>query len=208
MRGRGRPDRRRLVRRDRPADRAGPRARGAAAGAWSGSPSGVEAHTHEFIATAHEDQKFGFSLGRRRGVRGGGPDPATRTCWSCVGLHSHIGSQIFDACGFEVAARRVLGLQDADPRREFGVELPELDLGGGFGIAYTTQDDPATPADLAERLRKIVEQECAARSAAGAAPVDRAGPGASSARPCSPSTRSARSRTSTASAPTSASTAG
>ena len=59
-----------------------------------------------------------------------------------LGLHSHIGSQIFDTSGFEVAARRVLRLH-ARIRDEHGVELPELDLGGGFGIAYTTQDDPA-----------------------------------------------------------------
>lgn len=75
------------------------------------------------------------------------------------GLHSHIGSQIFDASGFEVSARRVLGLQ-AQIRDARGVELPELDLGGGFGIAYTTQDDPAPPQELAKRLRKIVEGEC------------------------------------------------
>ena len=58
------------------------------------------------------------------------------------GLHSHIGSQIFDTSGFEVSARRVLELQ-AQIRDARGVELPELDLGGGFGIAYTTQDDPS-----------------------------------------------------------------
>jgi diaminopimelate decarboxylase len=79
-----------------------------------------------------------------------------------VGLHSHIGSQIFDTSGFEVSARRVLSLQDAI-RVQLGVDLPELDLGGGFGIAYTSQDDPATAGDLAGRLVKIVEQECAAR---------------------------------------------
>jgi len=45
---------------------------------------------------------------------------------------------------------------------ELGVELPELDLGGGFGIAYTTQDDPADPAQLATELTKIVEHECRA----------------------------------------------
>src|SRR4029453_11916789 len=78
-----------------------------------------------------------------------------------VGLHSHIGSQIFDTSGFEVSARRVLGLQDAR-RSEFGVELPEVDLGGGFGIAYTSQDDPTTAGDLAGRMFKIIEQECAA----------------------------------------------
>ena len=125
---------------------------------------GVEAHTHEYIATAHEDQKFGFSLFSGRAF-----DAAARILrddvLELVGLHSHIGSQIFDTSAFEVSARRVLGLQE-QIRAAFGVELSEVDLGGGFGIAYTTQDDPATPGDLAGRLFKIVEQECAARSLA------------------------------------------
>ena len=119
---------------------------------------GVEAHTHEFIATAHEDQKFGFSLSG-----GAAFEAAARVLddgvLDLLGLHSHIGSQIFDASGFEVSARRVLGLH-AQLRDARGVELPELDLGGGFGIAYTTQDDPAPAADLAKRIRKIVEDEC------------------------------------------------
>ncbi|GLH95707.1 diaminopimelate decarboxylase [Phytohabitans aurantiacus] len=121
---------------------------------------GVEAHTHEFIATAHEDQKFGFSL-----AGGSAVQAALKIIDEGVldlrGLHSHIGSQIFDTSGFEVSAKRVLGLQ-AQIREARGVELPELDLGGGFGIAYTTQDDPAPPADLAKRLTKIVEGECEA----------------------------------------------
>ncbi|WP_422736672.1 diaminopimelate decarboxylase [Micromonospora sp. WMMD729] len=125
---------------------------------------GVEAHTHEFIATAHEDQKFGFSL-----AGGAAANAAFKILDEDVlelrGLHSHIGSQIFDASGFEVSARRVLALQ-AQIRDARGVELPELDLGGGFGIAYTTQDDPAAPQDLAKRLRKIVDSECAAENLA------------------------------------------
>ncbi|MGW5670428.1 diaminopimelate decarboxylase [Micromonospora sp. NPDC003776] len=125
---------------------------------------GVEAHTHEFIATAHEDQKFGFSL-----AGGAAAAAAFRILDEDVlelrGLHSHIGSQIFDASGFEVSARRVLGLQ-AQIRDARGVELPELDLGGGFGIAYTTQDDPAAPQELAKRMRKIVDGECAAEKLA------------------------------------------
>ncbi|MFG2164155.1 diaminopimelate decarboxylase [Micromonospora chersina] len=125
---------------------------------------GVEAHTHEFIATAHEDQKFGFSLA------GGAAAAAAfkildEDVLELRGLHSHIGSQIFDASGFEVSARRVLALQ-AQIRDARGVELPELDLGGGFGIAYTTQDDPAAPHELAKRLRKIVDGECAAENLA------------------------------------------
>jgi diaminopimelate decarboxylase len=121
---------------------------------------GVEAHTHEYIATAHEDQKFGFSLA------GGAAERAVRRVLDegvldLIGLHSHIGSQIFDTSGFEVAARRVLGLH-ADVAKQSGVTLPELDLGGGFGIAYTTRDDPSPPGDLATGMFKIVQQECSA----------------------------------------------
>jgi diaminopimelate decarboxylase len=120
--------------------------------------TGVEAHTHEYIATAHEDQKFGFS------IAGGSAIEALLKChqdpWlDLVGIHSHIGSQIFDAEGFEVAAHRTLRLQ-ADFERQTGVELGELDLGGGFGIAYTSADTPATPAALADDLDEIIVKEC------------------------------------------------
>jgi len=122
---------------------------------------GVEAHTHEYIATAHEDQKFGFSLA------GGAAAGAARAIFAepsleLTGLHSHIGSQIFDTAAFEVAARRTLGLH-AEIAHEDGIALPELDLGGGFGMAYTTQDDPLPPAALAAGMAEIVGQECRAR---------------------------------------------
>ena len=124
------------------------------------STVGVEAHTHEFIATAHEDQKFGFSL-----VGGDALDAVRRVLAApgleLVGLHSHIGSQIFDTGGFEVAAHRVVGLL-AQVRDEHGVELPELNLGGGLGIAYTSADDPADVVDMGRSLRAIVERECTA----------------------------------------------
>ncbi|MFF3007079.1 diaminopimelate decarboxylase [Kitasatospora sp. NPDC057940] len=121
---------------------------------------GVEAHTHEFIATAHEDQKFGLSLGN------GSAAEAVRRVLGHEGLelrgiHSHIGSQIFDTAGFEVAARRVVGLL-AEIRDEHGVQLPEIDLGGGLGIAYTSEDDPREPAEIAAALADIVRRECAA----------------------------------------------
>ena len=122
--------------------------------------AGVEAHTHEYIATAHEDQKFGLS------ITSGDAWEAVRRVQAApgldlLGLHSHIGSQIFDSSGFEVAARRVLALH-ARISDELGVTMPELDLGGGFGIAYTTQDDPSDPAQLATEISKIVEHECRA----------------------------------------------
>jgi diaminopimelate decarboxylase len=126
---------------------------------------GVEAHTHEFIATAHEDQKFGFSIA-------GGPasdaaEAARRVLQAdgltLVGLHSHIGSQIFDTEGFEVAAHRVVRFL-AQLHEEHGgdalASLGTLDLGGGFGIAYRTGETPVDVPELAEQLRGIVKHEC------------------------------------------------
>ncbi|HCB05214.1 MAG TPA: diaminopimelate decarboxylase, partial [Nocardioides bacterium] len=83
----------------------------------------------------HEDQKFGFSIADGQAL-----DAVRRVVeapsLTLLGLHSHIGSQIFQTAGFEVAARRVLALH-ARVSEELGVESPEMDLGGGFGIAYT-----------------------------------------------------------------------
>lgn len=125
---------------------------------------GVEAHTHEFIATAHEDQKFGFALA------GGVAMEAVRRVFATdnlrlVGLHSHIGSQIFDMDGFELAAHRVLGLV-ADIVAEFGVDktaqLSILDLGGGLGISYLPSDDPLPITAVADTLAAIVRRESSA----------------------------------------------
>ncbi|MER5847320.1 diaminopimelate decarboxylase [Streptomyces sp. NPDC002012] len=121
---------------------------------------GVEAHTHEFIATAHEDQKFGIALA------GGQAAEAVRRALALdglelIGIHSHIGSQIFDMAGFEVSARRVVQLL-AEVRDEHGIELPEIDLGGGLGIAYTSEDDPREPHEIAKALGDIVTRECEA----------------------------------------------
>jgi diaminopimelate decarboxylase len=119
---------------------------------------GVEAHTHEYIATAHEDQKFGLSLS------GGAAAQAVAEILSrpeleLRGLHSHIGSQIFGTDGFEVATRRLLGLH-AQVMHDHHVVLPEIDLGGGFGVAYTSGHDPLAPKTLADALAGIVRREC------------------------------------------------
>ena len=120
--------------------------------------TGVEAHTHEFIATAHEDQKFGLSL------TGGSAFEAVHRVLDApqldlLGLHSHIGSQIFDTGGFEVAARRVLQLV-ARVRDELGHTIDQLDLGGGFGVMYNTQHTPSAPEALAAGIAGIVEKQC------------------------------------------------
>ena len=125
---------------------------------------GVEAHTHEFISTAHEDQKFGLSLAT------GAAMTAVRRVFAAdhlrlVGLHSHIGSQIFDVGGFELAAHRVIGLL-RDVVTEFGVDktaqVSTVDLGGGLGISYLPSDDPPPVSELAAKLGAILRNESAA----------------------------------------------
>ncbi|HEX5254031.1 MAG TPA: diaminopimelate decarboxylase [Mycobacterium sp.] len=125
---------------------------------------GVEAHTHEFISTAHEDQKFGLSL-----ASGVALDAVGRVFEAqhlrLVGLHSHIGSQIFDVAGFELAARRVIGLLH-EAVEQFGVQraaqISTVDLGGGLGISYLAADDPPPMGELAAKLSEIVQHESAA----------------------------------------------
>jgi diaminopimelate decarboxylase len=147
---------------DRLADLAG--AAGVVADVLIRVTTGVEAHTHEFIATAHEDQKFGLSLtsgAAREAVMAVAARPELRL----VGVHSHIGSQIFNTSGFEVAAHRVVGFI-ADLLESAGIEIAELNLGGGMGIAYLPTDDPVAPVGMAEALRVIVGGECARRGIA------------------------------------------
>ncbi|MHA7238335.1 diaminopimelate decarboxylase [Arthrobacter sp. TMS1-12-1] len=137
---------------------------------------GVHASTHEFIATAHEDQKFGLSLTTEQGpgqVGDGGQhddgasSPAARAVADALahpginllGVHCHIGSQIFEPEGFELAAQRLLGFL-AGVRDRHGVELAELDLGGGYGIAYTEADEPRPAAEIARAMASVVGTTC------------------------------------------------
>ncbi|GHG45118.1 diaminopimelate decarboxylase [Sinomonas cellulolyticus] len=140
---------------------------------------GVHAHTHEFIATAHEDQKFGLSMAPGTASPGfsgagaeGAPEGAASMAEEAVaaaaghdsiellGVHCHIGSQIFEPEGFEAAAVKLLRFV-ADMRSSYGVALPELDLGGGYGIAYVPGDTPRPPAEIAEALAGVVRETCA-----------------------------------------------
>ncbi|MFA7324922.1 MAG: diaminopimelate decarboxylase [Candidatus Nanopelagicales bacterium] len=121
---------------------------------------GVEAHTHEFIATAHEDQKFGFSVSS-----GAALEAILRIVklpsLELRGLHSHIGSQIFDAAGFEEAAMRIVAFI-ASLHSDQALVVEELDLGGGMGIAYIESDDPLEIDQLAELVAGAVARECTA----------------------------------------------
>ena len=125
---------------------------------------GIEAHTHESIATAHEDVKFGFSI-------------ASGSAWNAItqvrthsslelrGFHAHIGSQIFENDSFEISAQRLIELL-AKYRNEYSVELPELDLGGGYGIAYLPGENSLDPASTMKDLAKVVTAQCAAHKLA------------------------------------------
>jgi diaminopimelate decarboxylase len=119
---------------------------------------GIEAHTHESIATAHEDVKFGFSI-------------ASGAAWKAIeevrkhpsielrGLHAHIGSQILDTDSFEISAERLIALL-AKYRDAFGAELPELDLGGGYGIHYLPGDEELAPTVVMQALSTAVRTNC------------------------------------------------
>ena len=120
---------------------------------------GVEAHTHQSIATAHEDVKFGFSI-------------ASGAAWKAIaavrihpslelrGFHAHIGSQIFGNEAFVLSAEKLIELL-ARFRDEFKYELPELDLGGGYGIAYLATDSAVIPQEAMTALATAVKTNCA-----------------------------------------------
>ena len=133
--------------------------------------SGVHAHTHEYLATAREDQKFGIPLAEVEGVVA---QIRSHDSLEFLGLHSHIGSQIFESDGFAEAASRLF---DVHARLLAGGPVPELNLGGGFGIAYTAADD-ALPIDvLATRIAAIVA--AAAEAHGVAVPIIAVEPGRS-----------------------------
>ena len=122
---------------------------------------GIEAHTHEFIATAHEDVKFGFSI-------------ASGAAWNAIevvrahasielrGFHAHIGSQILDTDSFEISAQRLIALL-AQYRDAYGAQLPELDLGGGYGIAYVPGEEELAPEVVMNALAGAVRENCVSR---------------------------------------------
>ena len=119
---------------------------------------GIQAHTHESISTAHEDVKFGFSI-------------ASGAAWTAVkevskhpelelrGIHCHVGSQIFGTDSFELASERLIAFL-ALYRDHFGKQLPELDLGGGYGISYLPEDETVMPQDVLPALSQAVKKYC------------------------------------------------
>jgi diaminopimelate decarboxylase len=117
--------------------------------------TGVHASTHEYLATAREDQKFGIPLADAAELVA---TIRSHDSLRFLGLHSHIGSQIFETAGFAEAARRLFALH---AQLLEGGPVPELNLGGGFGIAYTSADVPPSFADIAQALAEIVRSSAA-----------------------------------------------
>ena len=120
---------------------------------------GVDAHTHEFISTAHEDVKFGFS------IASGDAQIAIDKCMAesslnLAGIHCHIGSQIFEVSGFELAAQRLVAVLAAF-RDKYSKELAELNIGGGYGIAYTKNESGISPAQVIPAIAQVIKSECA-----------------------------------------------
>ena len=123
---------------------------------------GVKPDTHDHISTGQLDSKFGFS------VESGAAREAVATALAhpridVVGLHSHIGSQIFALGAYERAMEIMLDLL-VELRDELHFEPRMLGAGGGLGIAYTSHDDPPTPRDFVQTVRHALESGCAARN--------------------------------------------
>ncbi|WP_110932415.1 diaminopimelate decarboxylase [Paenibacillus bouchesdurhonensis] len=120
---------------------------------------GVEAHTHEFISTGQTDSKFGFDIGN-----GSAKEAVVLASGSLnlrlLGVHSHIGSQIFEVEGFELAVERVAQFA-ADIKETHGVVFKVINLGGGFGIRYTGEDQPLHVSQYVKSITDAVKKHFA-----------------------------------------------
>lgn len=119
---------------------------------------GIEAHTHDYIKTGQIDSKFGFT------VLNNNTSAAVRKAMALenvelVGLHCHIGSQIFDVTPYEDAVEIMLALMNSI-YKETGLKFTELDLGGGFGIYYKEGDEPRTTAEFCNTIINKAKEVC------------------------------------------------
>lgn len=117
---------------------------------------GIDAHTHDFIRTGQIDSKFGVALetGEALDIVGRALRLANV---EVIGLHCHIGSQIFDLAPFELAAKVMMNFI-GDLKDKFGLEIKELNLGGGYGIKYIPEHDPIEYDSYIEAVSKVVKQ--------------------------------------------------
>lgn len=120
---------------------------------------GVSAHTHDYLATGQLDSKFGFP------IEGGEALKAVEIISKCTGMelsgiHCHIGSQIFNTEAHSEAAKVMIGLL-VQIKERFGIELPELNVGGGFGIFYKEGDEPPAIGEVLASVMKTIKVICA-----------------------------------------------
>jgi len=120
---------------------------------------GIDAHTHDFIKTGQIDSKFGFALETGEAIAAVKKALEMKNI-SLVGIHCHIGSQIFDIDPFELAARVMLDFM-AQVKGEMGLELTQLNLGGGFGIKYLQTDRPRPFSDYMKKVAVVVKEYAA-----------------------------------------------
>lgn len=118
---------------------------------------GIEAHTHDYITTGQADSKFGFDLNN------GQADQAFASVKDdqfiqLLGMHCHIGSQIFDTVAFSLAAKKLIGKM-LEWNSQYGFVCPVLNLGGGFGIRYTEEDKPLKPSIYVEDMIKSIQSD-------------------------------------------------
>jgi len=137
------------------------RAKGLVAKALLRVTPGVEAHTHDYISTGQTDSKFGFDIGNGTAFRAV-EQASQKEHVQLLGLHSHIGSQIFEVEGFRMAVEKV-AIFAADVRDRLGITLSVINLGGGFGIRYKEGDTPLPPRRYVEAIAGAVKETFAMR---------------------------------------------
>ncbi len=123
---------------------------------------GISAHTHEYDQTGQVDSKFGFDL------ESGQADLAleqvlANSRMNLVGIHAHIGSQIFELNGFEMAAKKLMEVAE-NWRSQYGYTAKIINVGGGFGIKYVAADHPLKPEEFVKAIVKTIKQEAKAAS--------------------------------------------
>lgn len=118
---------------------------------------GISAHTHKYDQTGQVDSKFGFDL------ESGQADLAleqvlANSRMNMVGIHAHIGSQIFELNGFEMAAKKLMEVAE-NWRSQYGYTAKVINVGGGFGIKYTAEDNPLKPEEFVQAIVETIKKE-------------------------------------------------
>ncbi|MBN3942710.1 diaminopimelate decarboxylase [Nostoc sp. NMS9] len=120
---------------------------------------GIECHTHEYIRTGHLDSKFGFDPNDLDEVF---TFVSQQSALNCVGVHAHIGSQIFERQPHQdLAVVMVQWLRDAT---KYGLKITELNVGGGLGIKYIESDDPPSIEEWVKAICEVIQEACAAEN--------------------------------------------